>query len=364
MKKLKLVISALLAISVIFASTIVASAASMGVSLSASKTSLKPGDTVTITVNLSSNTGIGGVDFTLKYNSTHLSYQSASVSGVGSSFGWNNVSQSSASVVNGAFLMTDGNAMPSTGALATVTFKVIAPSNATSNVSVSAEGTDADGVPTASSSSSVNLTITAETTTQPTTKPSTQPSTTPTTTKPTTTETTTEGTTTPEESTTKILDTTSIGVTVGNTYQLAAVKGMTGKIVYSSSNPGVVSVRDNGIVTTHVKGMATIKAVSENGITKTWLLIVGDGSTVEEESSTTEDESTTDLEIIGGEDVSNNNTIVEEKTTAETDDEKNNNHDDEDEVLKIIIIAGSAAALIAIIIVIVSLVRKKKSFEG
>ena len=368
MKKLKLVISMLLALSVIFASSIVASAASMGVSLSASKTSLKPGDTVTITVNLSSNTGIGGVDFALKYNTTHLQYQSSAVTGVGSSFGWNQVN-SGTSVVNGAFMNTDGTSTTSTGALATVTFKVITTSDVTSSVSVSAEGTDADGNPTASSSSSISLKIAAETTTKPaptTTKPvTTTPTTTkPVTTTPVTTETTTEATTLPEESTTMIIATESIGVSVGNTYQLRIPSSMKGTVTFSSTNTSVVSVRDGGVVTTHAKGMATIKAVSENGVTKTWLLIVGDGSTVEEESSTDEDMST-EIEIIGEEGEVNTypNGMIEEKTTAETEKEKEN-HNDEDKTFKIIVIAGGAAALIAIVIIVTSLVRKKKSFEG
>ncbi len=351
MKKLKLVISVLLAISVIFASTISASAASMKVSLGASKTTLKKGDTVTITVSLSSNSGIGGVDFTLNYNSTHLQYQSSSVAGIGSSFDWKEVKHGSP-VVNGAFMNVDSSIVSSTGALATVTFKVLTASTVTSTISVVAEGTDADAVPTASSSSSISLKITAETpTTETTTETTTEP----------TTEATTKATTLPEESTTRIIATEKIGVAVGNSYQLRIPKAMQGKITFTSSNSNVVSVNEKGIVTTFVKGMANIKAVSENGVTKTWLLIVGDGSTVEEES-TTDEEMTTDIEIIG-EEVTTDDVVIEEKTTAETENEKNNNNDDEDELLKILIIAGGAAALIAIVIVVVSLVRKKKSFE-
>lgn len=364
MKKIKLVISVLLAISVIFASTIVASAATMGVSLSPGKTSLKAGEQVTITVNLSSNSGVAGVNFALTFNSTHLKFVSATASGIGSSFGMKDVSISGSSTVKGAFMNVDGTEVTSTGALATVTFEVIATSTVTSNISVSADGTDGMGDPTNNSSSNINLKLNPETQTQPVTEPTTQPVTEPTTqpvTEPTT-QPVTEPTTALEDNKPVVLPQDSYACQAGNTYKLAAAKGMQGKITYSSNNTSVASVNAEGMVTTHAKGMATIKIVSQNNITKTWLLIVGDGSMIEGESTTTEEESTTEIEVIGG-DVPENNINIEEKTTADTDNEKKKNNNDEDDLLKIILIAGGGAALIAIVIVVVSLIRKKKSFE-
>lgn len=106
------------------------------------------------------------------------------------------------------------------------------------------------------------------------------------TTRPTATEVTTEG-----ESTTKIIATETVEVSVDNSYQLLNSSSMSGKVTYSSSNPSVATVTDEGIVTTIAKGTATITAISENGVEKSWIFIVVDNSIVE--STTLAEEETT-----------------------------------------------------------------------
>lgn len=365
MKKIKSLISILLVLFVVFASCVTANAASASISAYASKKNVTSGDTITVTVSLNSNPGIAGVNFTLSYNSSHLQYVSSSVGGAGNAFSLKNANQSG-STVKGAFMNVDGSTSSSTGTLATITFKVISNASAKSPLSLSASATDSAANTVSVSASGDTLTLgttTAPSTTKPTTKPSTTkptttaPTTKPTTTKPTTTETTTEG-----ESTTKVIATETIAVTVGNSYQLAKPSSMSGKVTYSSSKAAVASVTDAGVITTLQKGMTTITAVSENGVTKTWLLIVGDGSTVEKEDESTtltDEETTTELQIIGS--VTEENTI-EEETTAETKDSLKK--DKGDETFRLIFGTGAVVAVLIIIIIIVSMIRKRKSFVG
>lgn len=357
MRKVKSLISVLIAACVVLSCTLVASAAGASVSASASKTNVKPGDTVTVSVNLNSNTGVAGLDFTLTYNTSQLEYQSSSVGSAGSSFSLKSANQNG-SAIRGAYLNVDGATTTATGNLATVTFKVISTSTASSPLSLSASGTDSNGNVISVGASGTTLSISSASTTKPTT---TKPTTTkPTTTKPTTTEPTTTEPTTEAESTTKIIATETIGVKKGNVYQLAKPSSMTGKVAYSSSKTSVATVSDTGVITTVAKGMTTITAVSENGVTKNWLLIVGDGSTVETESESTtdtEEESSTELSVIGS--VTEENT-TEEETTAETDD--TNKKDKGDETFRLIFGTGAAVAVLIIIIIIVSMIRKRRSF--
>lgn len=350
MRKIKSLISVLVAVCVILSCSLVASAAGASISASASKTNVKPGDTVTVSVSLNSNTGVAGLDFTLTYNTSQLEYQSSSVGSAGSSFSLKSVNKSG-SAVRGAYLNVDGTTSSSTGSLATVTFKVIASSTASSPLSLSASGTDSNGNVVSVGASGTTLSISSATTKPVTT-------TKPTTTKPTTTEATTE-TTTEAESTTKVITTETIGVKKGNVYQLAKPSSMTGKVKYSSSKTSVATVSDTGVITTLAKGMTTITAVSENGVTKNWLLIVGDGSMVETESTTEleEEESTTEISVIGS--VTEENT-TEEETTEETED--TNKKDKGDETFRLIFGTGAAVAVLIIIIIIASMIRKRRSF--
>lgn len=355
MRKIKSLISVLVAVCVILSCSLVASAAGASISASASKTNVKPGDTVTVSVSLNSNTGVAGLDFTLTYNTSQLEYQSSSVGSAGSSFLLKSVNKSG-SAVRGAYLNVDGTTTSSTGSLATITFKVIASSTASSPLSLSASGTDSNGNVVSVGASGTTLSISSATTKPVTT---TKPTTTkPTTTKPTTTEATTE-TTTEAESTTKVITTETIGVKKGNVYQLAKPSSMTGKVKYSSSKTSVATVSDTGVITTLAKGMTTITAVSENGVTKNWLLIVGDGSMVETESTTEleEEESTTEISVIGS--VTEENT-TEEETTEETED--TNKKDKGDETFRLIFGTGAAVAVLIIIIIIASMIRKRRSF--
>ena len=359
MRKIKSLISVLVAVCVILSCSLVASAAGASISASASKTNVKPGDTITVSVSLNSNTGVAGLDFTLTYNTSQLEYQSSSVGSAGSSFLLKSVNKSG-SAVRGAYLNVDGTTTSSTGSLATITFKVIASSTASSPLSLSASGTDSNGNVVSVGASGTTLSISSATT-KPvaTTKPTTKPTTTkPTTTKPTTTEATTE-TTTEAESTTKVITTETIGVKKGNAYQLAKPSSMTGKVKYSSSKTSVATVSDTGVITTLAKGMTTITAVSENGVTKNWLLIVGDDSMVETESTTEleEEESTTEISVIGS--VTEENT-TEEETTEETED--TNKKDKGDETFRLIFGTGAAVAVLIIIIIIASMIRKRRSF--
>lgn len=366
MKKIKSLISVLLAVFVVFTSCVVANAASASISAYSSKTNVSSGDTITVTVSLNSNPGIAGVNFTLSYNSSHLQYVSSSIGGAGNAFGLKNANQSG-SAIKGAFMNVDGSVSTSTGTLASITFKVISNVSASSPLSLSASATDssantvsvsASGTTLKLGSSTTSTTAKPSTTKPTTTKPTTTaPTTKPTTTKPTTTETTTEG-----ESTTKIIATETIAVTVGNSYQLAKPSSMTGKVTYSSSKTSVAKVTDGGVISTIAKGMTTITAVSENGVTKTWLLIVGDGSTVEKETESTtatDEETTTELMIIGS--VTEPDT-TEEETTAES--EGNGKNDKGDETFRLIFGTGAVVAVLIIIIIIVSMIRKRRSFVG
>lgn len=369
MKKFKAVISIFIAVMMLALSMPTVFSASGGAFAVSSTTK---GDTVTVTVGLSSNNGMAGVDFQLNYDPSQLEVHSVQKGSTGEKFDMGGVNPSGSSTVKGAFLNTDGETVKSSGALAVVTFKKVSNSASSSSVTVSGSGTDSKGatLSVSSSSTTVNLssgsttqkpTTTAKpTTTKPTTtKPTTtKPTTTkPTTTKPTTTEKTTEETTLPGETTTKIISTETIGVKKGNVYQLAKPSSMSGKIVYTSSNVSVASVTNEGVVNTLAKGMTTIKAVSENGVTKTWLLIVGDGSTVEKESTTgDEEESTTELEVIGS--------VTEAETEEETTEEaKNDNKKTEnDETFRLIFGTAAAVAVLIIVIVIASMIRKRRSF--
>ncbi len=360
MKKIKSIVTVLLAISLIFTTALVTNAASASISASANKTNLTQGDTVTVTVNLNSSSEITGIDFNLTYNSSQLQVQSVSVGSAGKSFTLNAANDKGSSI-SGAFLNADGSTATATGALATITFKVISSTDGKAPLSLSATGADKSANTVTVSASGTTLQIAGKTT-APTTSTTTKPTTTkPTTTKPTTTApSTTEEPSTEGESTTKIIATETIAVKKGNVYQLAKPSSMTGKITYSSSKTSVATVTDAGVISTLAKGMTTITAVSENGVTKTWLLIVGDGSTVEteSESETLEDEeTTTELAVIGS--VTEEET-TEEETTAETDNEKKDKGGDE--TFRLIFGTGVAVAVLIIVIIIVSMIRKRRSF--
>ena len=364
MKKIKSLISVILALCVILTCSVAVNAASASVSASANKTNVTAGDTVTVSVNLNSSSGIAGIDFILTFNSAHLEYQNCTVGSAGEAFTTMKAVNRNGSTVKGAFLNFDGTATTKTGALATVTFKVIATTNASSPISLSSTATDGNANSVSVSVSGTTLNIAAKaaattTTTKPvvtTTKPvvtTTKPA--PTTTKPETTieaETTTEGE--------KVLQTETIAVQKGNAYQLAKPSAMTGKVKYTSSKTSVATVTDSGVINTLSKGMTTITAVSENGVTKTWLLIVGDGSTVEttteEETEETSVNLLTELETSVLEEPEE---ITEEATTAETENEKK---DSGDKTFRLVFGTGAAVAVIVVIVIIASMIRKRKSF--
>ena len=363
MKKIKSLVSILLAVFVVFASCVTANAASASISAYASKVNVTSGDTITVTVSLNSCSGISGINFTLTYNSSHLQYVSSSIGGAGDVFSLKNANQSGSSI-KGAFMNVDGSTSSSTGTLATVTFKVISSASAKSPLSLSASATDSAANTVSVTATGTTLTLGTTTAKPSTTKPTTtKPTTTkPTTTKPTTTKPTTTEPTTEGESTTKVIATETIAVTVGNSYQLAKPSSMSGKVTYSSSKTSVASVTDAGVISTIAKGMTTITAVSENGVTKTWLLIVGDGSTVEKEDESTtltDEETTTELQMIGS--VTEENT-TEEETTADTKDSLKK--DKGDETFRLIFGTGAVVAVLIIIIIIVSMIRKRRSFVG
>ncbi len=352
MKKLKLIVSVFLAVSMIFAFCVVANAASASVVAKANKTNVSYGDTVTVTVSLSQNSGIAGVNFVLNYDSSKLQFQSVSNGSTAGNFSMGEANNSG-STIKGAYLNTNGASTTSTGSLATVKFKVISDSASSSSLTVSANGTNGNGDPVTVSTSGTTVKI------NPTTKATT---TKPTTTKATTTRPTTETTTKADESTTKVISTETIAVKVGNVYQLAKPSSMQGSVIFSSSNPSVISVDSNGVIKTLSRGMSTIKAVSANGVTKTWLLIVGDGSTVDSTETTTltDEETTTELMVIGEVDEETS----AEKTTAEKTekDETKDKLDDSDGTFKLIVGVGAVVAILVIIIVVASIIRKRRNF--
>lgn len=358
MKKLKSVISVLLAVSMFFAFAVVSNAAAASVTARVDKTEASKGDTVTVTVSLNSNPGIAGVDFTLNYDSSKLQLQNVSKGSVSSNFDLASAN-SGDSTIKGAYLNSDGTATSKTGTLATVTFKVISDSDSKASISVAANSTDGNGdaVSTSASGTSVSLKKKVTTTDSPKTTNA------PKTTNPTTTKTTkpSETTTVPQESTTRVIATETIAVKVGNIYQLARPSSMQGSIVFSSSNSSVVAVDNSGIVTTLSRGMSTIKAVSENGVTKTWLLIVGDDSTVQTTEVTTVEgeETTTELAVIGAVD---DETTTASETTTKAKEEVKDKLDNGDETFKLIVGVGVAVAILVIFVVVASMIRKRKSF--
>ena len=344
MKNFKKLASVLLAVAMIFALSVVANAASTSVTARANKTNVSAGDTVTVTVSLNQNPGIAGVDFELNYDSSKFELQNVTKGSAASNFDMASAN-STGSSIRGAYLNSDGSSTSSTGALATVTFKVISDSASTASIGISASSTNGngDGVETYASGTSVKIV-----TTTATTKPET-------TTKK---ETTTKETTTKEtENTTKIIPAESIGVKVGNTYQLAKPASMQGKVVFSSSNSAVVTVDNSGIIRTLAKGTVTIKAVSENGITKTWVLLVGDGSTVEGETTdVTEEGETTEIPVIGEVEDST------EETTKKEREESKKKLDNSDETFRLIVGVGAAVAVLVVIVIVASMIRKRRSF--
>ncbi len=346
-----------------------AHAASGAVSMGVNKSSFTKGETVVVTVSLASNSSLAGVQFQLNYNSSQLEYASGSVGSAGMNFANKEVNKASDGVINGAFI-TFGSAVSGTGTLAILTFKVSSDSEGTSSLSMSASGTDVDNNDISLGSGGATIKLNpkaATTTTKPddTTTTTTKPADTTTTTKPDST-TTTKPTTTdkptttkPEESTTKVYSTESIAVSKGGPYQLVLPQSMKGKVTCTSSNTSVATITNEGVVTALAKGMTTLKAVSENGVTKTWLLIVGDGSMTEDESTTVdEEESSTEMMAIGSAEPE----ITDEETTDE--DSSNKKTDDKDSTFRLIFGTGAAVAVLIIIVVIASMIRKKRSFVG
>ena len=171
MKKIKSLISVLIALCVILTCSVAANAASASVSANASKTNVTAGDVITVTVSLNSSSGISGIDFTLTYNSAQLEYQSCAVGSAGESFTSMKGVNRSGSAIKGAFLNGDGTSVSKTGALATAKFKVIATSKASSPITLSATATDSLANPVSVSVSGTTLQIAAKETT--TAKPAT-----------------------------------------------------------------------------------------------------------------------------------------------------------------------------------------------
>ncbi len=71
-----------------------------------------------------------------------------------------------------------------------------------------------------------------------------------------------------------VLDTTSVNMNVGGTYQVNASVEPTDTtedktITWSSSNNNIATVDQNGLITAKASGYATIKATSQNGVTST-----------------------------------------------------------------------------------------------
>ncbi len=362
MKKAKVYLSVLTVLIVLISTMTVgvfADSSRMGVSVSNS--AAQKGDTVTVTVKVNSNPGIAGLDFVLNYDTSDLQYVSSSVGTVGNSFTLNGCNNT-AGGVRGAFLNVDGKETGSTGTVATVKFKVISDKAKTSSVSLSSNfsTSNADNLNNTTVTSSVKLNS-AVTTHPTTTKQNTTKATTTkqnTTKQNTTKRTTTEkaSTTHNGETTTHIYKTETIAIKKGNSYQLAKPSSMSGKIEFSSSNSSVASISSSGVVTTYKKGMTTVKAVSENGVTKTWLLLVGDGSTVETTTAldeTTTDETTVPEEETVTEDVTE---FFEDETEAVTERENDKGNDLD---MKMIIIIGTAIVTIIVAAIIVIKIRNK-----
>lgn len=76
---MKRFISVFLIIAIFCSFAIPVNAASPTVSISASKTAVNIGDTVTVSVKLSANSNLGGLDLTVKYNTSEFQYVSGSL---------------------------------------------------------------------------------------------------------------------------------------------------------------------------------------------------------------------------------------------------------------------------------------------
>lgn len=240
-------IMAILTAFIILVSTFVMPANAASVSYTASSVSGAKGDTVTISVNISSSVEIWGANVMLGYNSSELQYVSSSKGGAVSSGSLNNT---------GSSVNFSGMFSAKSGTVFTVKFKILKDSGSSTLTLTSTENIDYDGKTYDCSTSNGKVTITKAVTSIK-------------------------------------LDKSSVTLKKGETSQLTATVSPTDAtdktVTYSTSNSTVATVSSSGKITAKGGGTATItaKAGGKTATCKVTVNVAQTGIAVSGDSSKT-----------------------------------------------------------------------------
>lgn len=119
---MKRFLSVFLILAILCSFVIPVNAANPTVSVSPSKTAVNPGDTVTITVKLSSGSNLGAIDLSVKYNTSEFQYVSGSA-GAGGLFSMENIVDSKAGAIR--YLGVTDGVVNGAGTLVSFKLKVL-----------------------------------------------------------------------------------------------------------------------------------------------------------------------------------------------------------------------------------------------
>ncbi len=111
-----------LVLAVLFSCAVSVNAANPAVSVASSKTAVNTGDTVTISVKLASNSNLGAIDLTVKYNTSDFAYVSGSAV-AGSCFSMENIVDSKAGSIR--YLGVSDGVVNGSGTLVSFKLKVL-----------------------------------------------------------------------------------------------------------------------------------------------------------------------------------------------------------------------------------------------
>lgn len=240
-------IMAILTAFIILVSTFVMPANAASVSYTASSVSGAKGDTVTVSVKISSSVEIWGANVMLGYNSSELQYVSSSKGGAVSSGSLNNT---------GSSVNFSGMFSAKSGTVFTVKFKILKDSGSSTLTLTSTENIDYDGKTYDCSTSNGKVTITKAVTSIK-------------------------------------LDKSSVTLKKGETSQLTATVSPTDAtnktVTYSTSNSTVATVSSSGKITAKGGGTATItaKAGGKTATCKVTVNVAQTGIAVSGDSSKT-----------------------------------------------------------------------------
>ncbi len=240
-------IMAILTAFIILVSTFVMPANAASVNYTASSVSGAKGDTVTISVKISSSVEIWGANVMLGYNSSELQYVSSSKGGAVSSGSLNNT---------GSSVNFSGMFSAKSGTVFTVKFKILKDSGSSTLTLTSTENIDYDGKTYDCSTSNGKVTVTKAVTSIK-------------------------------------LDKSSVTLKKGETSQLTATVSPTDAtnktVTYSTSNSTVATVSSSGKITAKGGGTATItaKAGGKTATCKVTVNVAQTGIAVSGDSSKT-----------------------------------------------------------------------------